>query len=209
MPELQASQQAPETPAESQYREIQGGAKEFNAWGKEHFGEWLDELPDDERLALKQYKSAFYGETNTMLRGLQDTRGVLGQKVVQRIKDRIAKLDAALKRTGVPEDVTVFRGFDHDGLRKMFDDGTLVGTEYSDKAYMSTSVSPKVAKQFARKSKMVAEIRVPKGTRGAYVEGIDTSLKEYELLLARGTKFRVVEARKNKGVIEMVMEVVK
>jgi hypothetical protein len=52
------------------------------------------------------------------------------------------------------------------------------------------------------------EIRVPAGTRAAYIEAITQSEEEFELLLAPGQRFRIVEvAPSGDRQMRMVVEI--
>lgn len=104
----------------------------------------------------------------------------------------IGKMDTALVASQIPEDITVFRGMPAEALPK-----DAVGTEFTDKAYGSTSLDYKTAEKFGRWVRedglhpAIIEIRVPKGNDGIYMENLWDN-GEYEVLLPRGTKYKVV-----------------
>ena len=52
------------------------------------------------------------------------------------------------------------------------------------------------------------EIQAPRGTYGAYIEGMDRSMEEYEYLLARGTKMEILEGKMVDGVINILARIV-
>lgn len=127
----------------------------------------------------------------------------------------IEGIDDGMVHSRLRNDVVVYRGSTRPD--RMFGDswndtpGSMVGVEYRDYGYSSTSVSPDVAMQFAeswksniktdkrgndtvgeplRRSGVQLRILVPKGT-GAI--GVNTN--EGELLLERGLRFRIVGDR--------------
>lgn len=116
-------------------------------------------------------------------------------------KRDIERVDGAFVHHGenLSSDETVWRGG-----RDLFDgkpDSEIVGMEFTDKAYCSTSRDVKAASAFAQgkgstgKSKVLYEIRVPKGSRVIDVQKhfkTDLAKEEKEVLLRRGSRFRVV-----------------
>jgi len=103
----------------------------------------------------------------------------------------------------LPEDTEIYRGIR--GVDELFPGGINVGDEFADDAYVSTSFSHGYAAGFAANTEpenfstsAVFKIRAPKGTRGVAPLATSgdsrsiTTAKEFELLLPRGTRFRVV-----------------
>ena len=78
--------------------------------------------------------------------------------------------------------------------------------------FASTSVLREGTKAFTKENTAIMEIRVPKGARALYL-GTDQGKSTFngrwfannaELLLNRGTRFRVVEQRGNHTVVEVI-----
>ena len=101
------------------------------------------------------------------------------------------------------QDYVVFRGStDYTTIKS----GKLdIGDVFEDKAFTSTTANPKVALQYAsdidggiggelafHRNSAIFEIRIPKGSRAAM-----TGREEAQVILPPGTKYRVVDVRKN------------
>lgn len=100
-------------------------------------------------------------------------------------------LDAVFKKSKTPNDMTVYRGIDYDPEWS-------VGEEVADKAYMSTSKGKTTALGFATNhgktnGGVVVKISLPQGSSAIDMNPASTSYAESEILLPRGTKFRIVD----------------
>lgn len=143
---------------------------------------------DSETAALTAYKGFGFRSINTALRA-QSPVNLEAAAVVN-------TLDELTHAGTVEKGFSVFRGFHPFGVLK--EPGSLVGREFTDLGFASTSLNPYVAsEQFARsKDSFVAEIRLKRGQRGFYLASHQTWAqgdKEAEFLLPRGTRFRVLE----------------
>jgi hypothetical protein len=96
------------------------------------------------------------------------------------------KLDSAISKSEVTKDVQVFRGA---SLPESVLASLKSGAEFTDKGYVSTSLDHNTASKFAAGS-AVFSIHVPKGLKGIFASHY-TENDEKELLLPRGSKFRV------------------
>lgn len=148
--------------------------------------------PPDACDSIRSYTEEYYADINYALR---QGNPIEEGSIVGR---NIEGLDEAFKRApNVPENLIVNRGIPSSviaGLNK--------GDVFQDKGFVSTTISPKT--QFGNTQ---VEIRVPKGSKGIYVASISAYDTEYELLLNRGTKFRVVDTNPP-GNAHMILEVV-
>jgi len=115
---------------------------------------------------------------------------------------QVARIDEALAESRLTRDVVVYRGVPG---RTLFGDrweGDLVGFEWTDAAFQSTSVEREVAEGFGFGDSSdsfgatVLRVVVPEGTPAIQVQGSgrdrDGLRNEGELLLGRGLRFRVV-----------------
>lgn len=155
-----------------------------------------DGYPDDELKVLRDYTGSGYGPMNNTLRS---SKG-------KRTNAKIRTMDAAIERAApVPERVELVR---NSTLRQLGitttkgDPRNLVGSEFVDHGYMSTSLS--------RGGAMQGDVRmilnVPPGTKGIYVSGdggkkgpqiiSDYGGGESEIILARGSRFVVTKVSK-------------
>ncbi len=89
----------------------------------------------------------------------------------------------------VPEDIMIVRGtgIEHLKLRSPLD---MLGNTYGDGAYTSSALGRTVPPAFAWKP-VVMHWRVPKGTPALWLDKISKHPGERELLLARGTQYKV------------------
>lgn len=149
-------------------------------------------LTSEQLSFLRQYKGTAYSNINDVLRlrkgdPLPDTFGFAFYR------EATKAIDIALQRSKLPTDVLVFRGIG-DGAAVFGGawDRPLVGAEWTEWAYMSTSTDEAVARdpRFHRPGQgAIMRILAPKGTGGVVLS--DGSY-ESEILLERGLRLRVV-----------------
>jgi SPP1 gp7 family putative phage head morphogenesis protein len=162
-------------------------------WGKKVYAGYR--WTSAERAALREYTGGIYRTWNGQLRRTNGDPGAY--------KASLDKIDSAMAKSFIPEDVILHRGTGTDaftvgGVRLGGFDGhrlsEIVGTVQMDHGYMSTSVGNSAA--FGGQVQLV--VRAPAGTRGAYVEPVSHyGESERELILARGTHLYVHAAYKN------------
>lgn len=153
-------------------------------WGEKHYSRWEKGLDEDEKAAIGDYTSSDYRDLNRALRSGGDLNAHQ-----QSIADQ---MDNALERAVVPERVMAYRSA---GTGSAFpgDPEDWVGRTFQDSGFVSTSLDEKVAENWSGSYKM--EIDVPKGSSGAYVENISWLQGESELLLPRGSQFKITGVR--------------
>jgi hypothetical protein len=181
-------------PPES-FRDFVGDIEAAEDWGEEKWRAWRDSLTGTEDRALYEYGNFSYANINAGLR----SGGTLSETIQKDVK----AIDSALNKSKVPENVSAFRGLYHSEIANAFadgDSGRLVGMEFQDDGFISTSLDANTAYRHSRADpdSALARIYVPEGSRGAYVDPV-TQRGEAELLLPRGTRFRVREAFVNAG----------
>ncbi len=151
---------------------------------KKHFREIQNKLSDETREHISSYNED-QSYINHALRFGEHKK---------MFKDSISHLDSVTSHK-TPNDMTVYRGgIPHDEVEK---DAT-----HKDEGFVSTTVSPHIAKKFAYEEDyhpksnkpVIAKIHVPKGSMAHYT-GFDNSdetfHQEKELLLRRGSHFHV------------------
>ena len=106
----------------------------------------------------------------------------------------------------MPESVTAYRGFYSQWYIENFD--RLTGTIVTDEAFVSTSLDPAIAENFSRAGfgSIFAEVRIPESAKAAYISHIYSN--EAEILIARGTQFRVISATVENNVNKLILEVI-
>lgn len=149
----------------------------------------------DPQTAIGNYISVAYTEINDTLRG----HLVLDESNTAIVKDLIKGMDKAFDMFGVPlrSQTVMYRGLDMemkpDEVRSLF----AKGSTFTDKGYTSTSLSEHTARTFYGatysrwdSTQVLVRITAPKGT--TVLAG---SSPEYELILNRGTRFKVTSTK--------------
>lgn len=168
---------------------------------------YKERLSPEEYKAILDYQGEYYKGINGALRS--------GKEPGKPTAKRIAGLDSAVKKGVIEQDTNLYRAFHFPGQ----DPKSLVGKEFTDKGFVSTSEKTTLPGRMAssQKGAIFARIKTPAGTNVAYIHkannGQSTSkygrVPEFEVLLGRGSKFRVVKASQNKdGVWNMDLELV-
>lgn len=145
-------------------------------------------LSDDAKKALANYQESYLtmNRVNRGAKGYED-----GSK--WDIAGRNAAIDKAIEQTPpLKQPVSAFRGIDNDELAAALKPGY----EFTDKAHSSTSLSRDYIKDFHgtdEPKNIVMQIRLPAGTKGAFVGSGENFKHECEYLLPRGAKFRVAK----------------
>ncbi len=106
----------------------------------------------------------------------------------------IAKMVEVLPKYHIPEDIIVYRYINKGLLKEMCKSCPLKrGSVIQDKGFMSTTLIRESVCQLRRDKKLnvLLLISIPKGTKGTYVDLLNDSLPEYEIILAPNTRLRV------------------
>ena len=155
------------------------------------YASWYDSLTDDEKLAIKRYTGHGYGSINGYIRsGVYDSTSKYSEEQIQTF---IKNLDSAIGKQEITQPMNVYRYvgtdvFGTDDLSK------LVGTTFTDKGYMSTTIFEDRIVVDLPKNNVGIKIRVPKGTNGAYVDmAASYTHDEYEFMLGRNTTLRFTD----------------
>lgn len=134
------------------------------------------------RAALKKYTGEYYQELNSALRGKT-------APTVQNLKDAV-NMQKSMRP--LPQDMVLHRGLSAvPGILPgdINEYKALIGKEFVDNGFTSSSVGGKAA--FGGKIRL--SIEAPKGTPAAWVAPV-SGHSEREMLLASGSKFRILEA---------------
>ena len=109
---------------------------------------------------------------------------------------------AAVGRAEAPRALVVHRGLSAEEIRTIL----AAGAEGAFPAFVSTSIDRDIAREFARRRNgRLIEIRIAAGTRGvAYIHPWPhTRPAQFEVLLAPGTRYRVVGRTNRRVVLEI------
>ncbi|EST24577.1 ADP-ribosyltransferase, partial [Streptomyces roseochromogenus] len=201
------------------YSEVSRGTVPFAStgdaikYGQAHWNDYAEHLPEVERKAVWDYTNepdyklppphadgwGTYKEMNGYLRGN-------ASKWSAYVQHNIDEVDKVLAGNPVPEDVMVVRGtgIGHLKLDNPFD---MLGKTFDDKGYMSTSLGDHPVAAFAHEE-AILHLRVPKGTPALWVEKVGKyGMGERELLLGRGTEYRVTRVFMENGQVQVYGEV--
>lgn len=157
---------------------------------------WSHETNREENNFFKDYQGFGHQNVNDYLRGHEiDWEDVADEEYIQHAID---VLDRGFEHKGavLDESIRVWRGFNAPKLQAALqqDYQAMIGTEFIDDGYVSTSIF----KHGSFSGNIKAEILVPKGSRAVYLESL-ARMGEYEMLLARGCRFRIIDIVHQKG----------
>ncbi|MCX4734852.1 ADP-ribosyltransferase [Streptomyces sp. NBC_01363] len=173
------------------------------AYGRNHWNDYVDNLDPSAKQALRDYTGETFPSYHDMNGYLRGTEGYGPSAAVTH---DIAEMDRVLSTRAVPDDIMVVRGtgLGHLKLDSPFD---MLGQTYPDKGYTSTSLGNHPVSGFAGKE-AILHLRVPKGTPALWLEKVSKfDVEERELLLARGSEFKVTRVFMDNGQVQVYGEV--
>lgn len=170
-------------------------------------------LNPGERAALKNYGVMAFLAVNDSLRNGERT----GDKPqVRRDTDTVIKgMDSAFsKMPRTTQPITVMRGVE--AAQEMFGrPGSKVGKKFTDKGFVSTTTNAETSKGFAEngegdldKNSALLTIHVPPGSQAMSLGDLAVSPLEKEILLNRGSSFRVISDSTATGVRQIALELI-
>lgn len=165
-------------------------------WASENFTDWAPKLSPEEKWAVSAYIGGGYESINADLRQGKDpatTRGKTPQV--------ISGLDQALAKGKAPSNLVGYRGVRGEFAEQLIELAQKKG-EFTDNAYISTTLASDAVKSFARNKNVtnaVVKIRIPKGSKGGYVDEVAQDGGEGEWLLPRNSVVKVTSAKKNES----------
>lgn len=151
--------------------------------------------------AVRLYRNSTYREIPVYLRGGEDKvlqiREQVGQQEpsLEPVSQHVAWIDQAMAAAPLAEPIEVYRGV-HD-LPEVIGhqlDGDLVGIEWTEQSFPSTSVEAKVATIFAGEDTLL-KLHVPAGVGAIQLDSRPTQrehTREAEILLQRRLRMRIV-----------------
>jgi len=163
-------------------------AKYKKAKANEQFTKLDEQLSPAMLNAVKAYTDGSYKELNKNLRN--------GRPMDAAQATLAAQLDAALSKAKITKDTHVYRGVGH-AAEKFFGPNPTIGTVVIDNGYISTAKTFDNAWCGAK-----CKIFVPKGSRALDVESMSLHPGETEVLLPRGSMFKLTGIDKN-GIVEL------
>lgn len=163
-------------------------------------------LTPGEQNALDEYKANGYRQLNSGLRS--------GKPLGTTLQVRADAIDHAIEKGTLSKDTTLYRAFRPEGGMNLN-----VGDVIQDKAFISTSASTKTPLEIVDAHKLksapfyLARIKGPAGTHVAYADAAGVRAaglsREDEIILPRGTSFRVTKVTTDKyGRREIELEII-
>ena len=143
---------------------------------------WIESLSKEEIHSIKKYTknsgdtkiNKFFARLNAMLRGdlPEDAR----------LRYHAENISSGLKKNKLRQDILCYRSVDFNPIQ-----GMKVGDIYEPKQFLSSSVT----KKGILKGEYMMVIETPKGSCGAYIEGLSQYPKQREFLLDYDCKYRI------------------
>lgn len=188
-----------------------------DAWGKENYSDWSNKLTTDQLADVNDYMRGGYTAINSYL----ISNGPVNNPDAA-LDAKVSNIENALKSKPMPSNLTVYRraGAPEFGL-ELSSPGYNFNLEANVNAFkekwegqtltypnfVSTSIGSVNMSAFAAR-KIVLRINIPKGSPGAYLSAVPGYGGEYEVLLNRGSKFKVnkVETYKDKSTTKVIVD---
>lgn len=168
-------------------------------------GRWLSSLSQEQRKDIGDYCADGYADINNYWRKHGDWQNINAEKVLSQTNS----IDSAIASYNLKESIKTYRAIKPEAFLDYADDiQKIVGTEYTDSAFMSTS--PFSGSTGVNKE-CIMEITVPAGKgRGAYINQLSGQHqdREYEFLLARNSRFKITSASTTEEKIIIGMEMI-
>ncbi len=185
---------------------------DYDSWAEAYYTKNKPKLTKHDIAVLKEYTDGSYTAINAATRyevGSEPYNKVCRQYAVKnldkykKLSDEISK---AVKKFELDDDIICHRYVSNadyiTGTASSVSDlEKAVGGVFTDKGFTSTCLFEHLTKKFGGKTPIHLEIRIPKGTSGAYVNDFSEKKNlEWEYLLDRGTRFKVVEGGERKTI---------
>ena len=142
--------------------------------------------PNKPSHAISAYKGSDYHEMNALMRF-----GALEDQDTSAAADYVRKATAWLDKASTKEDTVVYRGIPGDVVSQ-YNKFAKVGRALVDDGFISTSTSKQFSDNWHHGGGLTLKINMPSGSKAATVRNEHESDGEYEVLLQRGTKFRII-----------------
>lgn len=170
-------------------REWQAGADAGGHMTQNHYqsayrGPAGDELPPEQDDIVNDYTGSAW--VNEVLRDGDDLDEADGGDVAETAAEYVRSMDDAIEQFQLVDDTSLWRGVDFDLWGDL-----QPGDQIVDRGFMSTSLNPEVASEFADDR---MEIRVPAGTHALPASRFNSDYRyQLEFTLGRGAVLQVVE----------------
>ena len=154
--------------------------------------------PEDRRI-LRQYSVNSYVDVNQYLNGTLGKEVDQDSSILRHAKEDVVALDKLFSEANLQEPLVTYRGLKDDIIVKnpeLRDALDTPGSEIEFPCFSSTSALPFMANNFAEGyNGRLLELQLPTGTKALFIAEESGLPNEFEILVNRGTKFKVVETR--------------
>nr|DAU93873.1 MAG TPA: minor capsid protein [Caudoviricetes sp.] len=159
-------------------------------------------LTIDEKGAIRDYTGSGASRVNRFLRDREEEIakifGVSDEFVFKRNKKDIENLRNAIAKFELEDSIVTYRAQNiKDAFEDVKDLKSLIGTEYNDRGFMSTTPVYEVVNKYAKGNDkdLIFEIKLKKGKgKGAYINSLSGFKNiEYEFLLKDNMKFTITD----------------
>lgn len=163
-------------------------------------------LTEHEKTSLQHYTLAGSYPINDFLRnGTTVEKGKYAGATQLRSSEDVNKavdgMDAAFAKASLDKETTVYRGV-NDAAWSVITQQAKDGSIIQDNGFVSTASNKKDVTASSLTHWMT--IKVPKGYSAIPLDGVVGNRTKGEILLNRGTKFRVVKLTRNNAVLEVI-----
>lgn len=171
-------------------------ATDIKSYGDKYWSEWANALNEDEKAAI-----LFYKKDSTPINQVLRDETYFRRQEHENHKKHLTRL---VEKAQVPHDIIVYRG-----ARAEFYDNLYEGKVFRDNGFVSTSIDRETMDSFSDphgEGHATAEIAVlvPKGSKGAFISKVNNDDFSDELLLQRGSLFKVVKKKGNRIVLKLM-----
>jgi ADP-ribosyltransferase exoenzyme/Phage Mu protein F like protein len=170
-------------------------------WDEKVSEPWRNKLTIAEATAIRNYTDDVYRPINKYLR-----ENKLDGYSEEEIKQIIEDISSGISKFNLEENIITYRGLEDNIWNSPPE--ILVGMKLEEQSFVSTSIDKAVSFDGSFKGKVQMEWRIPAGTVGAYINSISEFDHEHEFLLNKGTKYKVIDAVEEDGIIKMIVEVI-
>jgi len=139
---------------------------------------------------------------NGSMKDMENSNDVFDKANVKESKQLIEKLDKLFTNSDLSEPLVTYRGISNKTLSKypeLVNALDTPGSEIEFPCFSSTSALPFMANNFTTDENgrmgRLLELQLPSGTKALFIAEESVLPNEFEILVNRGTKFKVVETR--------------
>lgn len=161
---------------------------------------WYNKLEAKEVESIQYFTDAGHSVVNNYLNN-PNNKMYSHPKTKESIEDNIAKLDSALSKFSLKEDISSYRGVSEGEIEYLKRNNT-----FSE--FKSTSLDKKIAENFSKdnsgKGTNIVKFNLPKGTNGSFIGDNSKIRGEAEFLLARDTKYVYEEINGEKTITVLI-----